>query len=77
MARKSQHLLPLAARGIQRTQAAVAVGLERTHTQCLGQGEDLARVGLGLRALRRLAPAFLVCTGVRLFQKAGSQRRLP
>ena len=38
-------LLPLAGRGIQRAQAAVAVGLERAHAQFLGQGEGLAVVG--------------------------------
>ena len=42
--------------GIQRAEAAVAVGLERAHAQFLGQGEGLAVVGFGLLALRGLAP---------------------
>jgi len=33
----------------------VAVGLERAHAQLLGQGEGLAVVGFGLRALPKLA----------------------
>ena len=35
---------------VERTQATVAVGLERAHPELLGQGEGLAIVGLGLRA---------------------------
>jgi hypothetical protein len=34
----------------------VAVGLERAHAECLGQGEGLAVVGFGVLALWRLAP---------------------
>ena len=49
-------LLPLADLGIQRAEAAVAVGLERAHAEFLGQGEGLAVVGFGLLDLRRLAP---------------------
>jgi hypothetical protein len=44
----STDLFPLPRRGIQDAQAAVAVGLERTHALCLGQGEGLAVVGCGL-----------------------------
>src|SRR5262244_1246102 len=40
-------LLPLAELRIQSAQAPVAVGLERTHTECLGQGESLLIVGYG------------------------------
>ena len=39
---------PLADRGIQRAEAAVAVGLERAHAQLLGQGEGLMVVVFGL-----------------------------
>ena len=48
-------LLPLAGRGIQRAEAAVAVGLERAHAQLLGQGEGLAVVGFGRLDLRGIA----------------------
>ena len=74
-------LLLLAGRGIQRAQAAVAVGLERAHAQFLGQGEGLAVVGLRLRRSSegsrcaaivaeeaqgiRLVATFLVLAGVR------------
>ena len=34
----------------------MAVGLERVHAQCLGQGQGLLIVGLGLHALSRLTP---------------------
>src|SRR5215475_13539768 len=40
-------LLLLADRGIQRAEAAVAVGLERAHAEFLGQGEGFTVVGLG------------------------------
>ena len=33
----------------------MAVGLERTHAQCLGQGEGLAVVGVGMLTLQRRA----------------------
>src|SRR5690348_12036332 len=39
---------------IQRTQAAVAVGLEWAHAQLVGEGEGLAVVGFGLIAHPRL-----------------------
>ena len=71
-------LLPLAGRGIQRAEAAVAVGLERAHAEFLGQGQGLLVVGFGLRGIggigvgmddaklvqrERLVPAFLVLPG--------------
>jgi hypothetical protein len=40
---------------IQRAETAVAVGLERTHAQCLGQGERLLVVRFSLLGLRRLS----------------------
>jgi hypothetical protein len=46
-------LLPLTELGIQRPQAAVAVGLERPHPQLVGQGEGLAIVIFGPVPLRR------------------------
>ena len=52
----SAGLLPLAGLGIQRAKAPVAVRLERAHAEFLGQGEGLAVVGFGLRALWGLAP---------------------
>jgi hypothetical protein len=72
-------LFPLARRGIQRAQDAVAVGLERAHAECLGERKGLAVMGGGLvdvqgSAMRgdvaeeaqsiRLMAAFLVFTGV-------------
>ena len=39
---------------IQRAEAEVAVGLERAHAECLGQGEGLAVGGFGLFDLRGL-----------------------
>ena len=47
-------LLPLASRGIQRTQATVAVRLERTHAQHFGEGERVLIMGLGQLDVRRL-----------------------
>src|SRR5262249_35836353 len=49
-------LLPLAGLGIQRAEAPVAVGLERTHAQILGQGEGLLVVRFGWLDLRGIAP---------------------
>src|SRR5215471_19885023 len=40
-------LLPLTELRIQGAQATVAVRLQRTHTECLGQGESLLVVGRG------------------------------
>ena len=48
-------LLLLADRGIQRAEAAVAMGLERAHAEFLGQGEGLAVVGFGQFDYLRLA----------------------
>ena len=45
---RSADLFPLAYRGIQSAEAPVAVGLERTHAECLGRGEGLAVVSGGL-----------------------------
>ena len=71
-------LLPLANRGIQHTEATVAVGLERAHAECFGQGQGLLVVGFGVRDIggigvgmddaklvqrERLAPAFLALPG--------------
>ena len=71
-------LLPLAAPGIQGAEAMVAVGLERAHTERLGQGECLPvprltlgyfrRVGLGMDGAQlvkreRLVPALPVLPG--------------
>jgi hypothetical protein len=42
-------LLPLASRGVQGAEAAVAVGLERAHAQLLGQGQGLLVVRFSLR----------------------------
>src|SRR5262249_11515214 len=53
---RSAGLLPLASRGIQRAETAVTMGLERAHTQCLGQGQGLPVVGCGRLDMRRLAP---------------------
>ena len=43
---------------IQRAQATVAVGLERAHAECVGQGESLAVVGFGQLNLRRRRRAY-------------------
>ena len=71
-------LLPPADLGIERAEAAVAVGLERAHAQFLGQGQGLLVVGFGLRDIggvgvgmddaklvqrERLVPAFLLLPG--------------
>jgi hypothetical protein len=48
-------LLWSAALYIQRTEATVAVGLERAHAKLLGQGEGLAVVSGGLVDVRGLA----------------------
>ena len=48
-------LFPLAYRGIQRTQAVVAVGLERAHAEFAGQGEGLVVMGFGLLNFWRIA----------------------
>ena len=45
----------LASCGIQRAEAAVAVGLQRAHTNLLGQGKALAVMGGGLVDIRGLA----------------------
>ena len=47
-------LLPLASRVIQRTEAAVAVRLERAHAQLLGEGQSLLVVGASWFDLRGL-----------------------
>jgi hypothetical protein len=94
-------LLPLSYLDVQRAETEVAVRLEWTHAEILGQGEGLAVVGFGLFNLWRLASrrnvveeaqgirlvaAFLMCAGerqhplgegVRLFQAASQQIRLP
>jgi hypothetical protein len=49
-------LLPTASLVLQPAQAEVAVGHEWAHAQLLGQSEDLAVVGFGLRGIRRLVP---------------------
>ena len=41
---------------VQEAETSVAVGLERTHAQCVGQSKGLLVVGFGYRVLRRLAP---------------------
>ena len=68
----------LTGRGIQRAEAAVAVGLEGAHTEFVGQGQGLLVGGFGLRDIggigvsmdnaqlvqrERLVPAFLVLPG--------------
>ena len=53
-AERGTRLLPLAGRGIQCTQATMAVRLERAHAQFLGQGEGLLVGGVGLFNLWRL-----------------------
>ena len=40
--------------GIQRTEAAVAVGLKGAHTEFLGQSDGLVVVGFGLLSIRRI-----------------------
>ena len=50
----SARLLPLACLGVQRAEAEVAVRLERTHAEFLGQGEGLAVVGFSGFDLWRL-----------------------
>ena len=40
--------------GIQDAKTEVAVGLEWTHTEIVGQGEGLAVVGFGLLGIRRI-----------------------
>ena len=42
---RGARLLMLACLDVQRTEAEVAVRLERSHTEILGQGEGLAVVG--------------------------------
>src|SRR5437879_5883921 len=74
-------LLPLTGRGIQRTEATVAVGDKWAHAEFVGQGEGLAVAGFSPLAFWKFAPrcnrtkepqgiglvaAFLVCTGERL-----------
>src|SRR5262245_30523488 len=49
-------LLLHSGRGIQGTEAAVAVGRKRAHAECLGEGEGLAVVGFGLVDVWWLAP---------------------
>src|SRR4029453_7556062 len=44
-------LLPLAGLGVQHAEAPVAVGLERTHAACVGEGEGLLVVALCLLGL--------------------------
>src|SRR5215831_17570092 len=51
----SAGLLPLTSRDVQGAEPPVAVGLERTHAQLLGQGESLAVVGFGRRSIGGLA----------------------
>jgi hypothetical protein len=41
---------------VEPPEAEVAVGHERAHAECLGQGEGLAVVGFGLIVLRGLTP---------------------
>ena len=41
--------LPLTDLGIQRAEAAVAMDLERAHTEFVGQSEGLAAVGFGMK----------------------------
>jgi hypothetical protein len=41
------HLLPLADCGVKGAEAEVAVGLQRAHTEFLGQGESLPVVDFG------------------------------
>ena len=41
-------LLPLASRGVQGSEAEMAVGLKGAHAECLGQGEGLLVVCFGL-----------------------------
>ena len=48
-------LLLLADRGIQRAETSVAVGHERTHAQCVGQGEGLAVVSSSRLAIMGIA----------------------
>lgn len=48
-------LLPLALSDIQHAEAAVTVGLERTHPQLFGEGEGLLVVVFGLLVLQWLA----------------------
>jgi hypothetical protein len=52
---RSTGLLPLAGRGLQRAQPAVAVGHERAHAERVGAGEGLAVARVGLCALRGIA----------------------
>ena len=49
-------LLPLACPGVQRAEAEVAVRLERTHTECFGEGEGLAVVICGPIAQAAVPP---------------------
>src|SRR5262249_37026523 len=51
---RGARLPPLAGHSIPRAEALVAVGLERAHTACLGQGEGLLVKRFGLRRLWRV-----------------------
>src|SRR5262245_49296803 len=51
----SMGLLPLAGHGIQGAEAAVAVGLERAHTEFVGQGEGLPVVVCSCLGMRGIA----------------------
>jgi hypothetical protein len=48
-------LLPVADFGIQRAEAAVAMGLERAHAELVGEDEGLTVMGGGLIDVRRSA----------------------
>ena len=48
-------LLPLAGRGIQGAKAAVAMGLERAHTELVGQGEGLLVIVFSFLGMRGIA----------------------
>jgi hypothetical protein len=49
-------LLRLACPGMQHSQAKMAVGLERAHAECLGEGEGLAVIAFGWLDLQRILP---------------------
>jgi len=57
-------LFSLAGRSIQPAQTPVAVGLERTHTQCLGEAESLTILLASLLTLRGIALRVMlqICT---------------
>jgi hypothetical protein len=63
--------LPLTSRGVQGAQAAVAVGLERAHAECLGQSQGLLVVRFGPHDVRGIGAGL---DNAKLVQRAPRSR---